>query len=287
MHPEYQFASRYVQIATHRLHYIDEGKGPVIVMVHGNPTWSFYYRKLIRLLSPHHRVIALDNIGCGLSDKPQNYNYTLDNHISNLSYLLEHLKIDKCSLVLHDWGGAIGMGYGARNLKSIEKIVLLNTAAFRSKRIPMRIALCRIPILGEFLVRGLNGFAYAATYMAVAKTMDKLTRRLYLLPYNSWKNRIATHRFVKDIPLQNNHPSYKTLVEVESGLADIRKLKVPILILWGGKDFCFTKAFYDEWVERFPNAETHFFAECGHYILEDCFEKTGKHLEEFFKNDPK
>ena len=284
MHSEYQFASHYIKIGKQRLHFIDEGEGPIIVMVHGNPTWSFYYRRLIKLLCRKHRVIAVDNIGCGLSDKPQNYKYTLENHIKNLSYLLEHLQINKCSLILHDWGGAIGMGYAARNLESIEKIALLNTAAFRSQNIPLRIALCRVPIIGEILVRGFNGFALAATYMAVVKPMDKLTRQYYLLPYNSWKNRIATHRFVKDIPLQANHPSYKTLVDVEEGLAKLRDLNIPILILWGGKDFCFTKVFFDEWLERFPDAEAHFFEDCGHYLLEDCFEKSGKYLEDFFES---
>lgn len=284
MHPEYQFASHYVEIDKNRLHFIDEGEGSVIVMVHGNPTWSFYYRKLITLLCPKHRIIAVDNIGCGLSDKPQKYNYTLENHIKNLSILLEHLKIDKCSLVLHDWGGAIGMGYAVRHIQSIEKIALLNTAAFRSEKIPLRIAFCKIPIIGELIVRGLNGFAFAATYMAVVKSMDKLTRKHYLLPYNSWKNRIATHRFVKDIPLRPSHQSYETLVEVEDGLAKIRDLNIPMLILWGGKDFCFTKEFFNEWLERFPDTEAHFFEDCGHYLLEDCFDKSGKYLEDFFES---
>jgi pimeloyl-ACP methyl ester carboxylesterase len=283
VHPEYQFTSHYAEVDNHRMHYIDEGEGSVIVMVHGNPTWSFYYRKLISLLSEKHRVIAVDNIGCGLSDKPQDYEYILENHINNLTFLLDHLQVEKCSLILHDWGGAIGMGHAVRHLSSIEKIVLLNTAAFRSKRIPLRIAFCRIPFIGEILVRGLNGFAAAATYMAVVKPMDKLTRKLYLLPYNSWKNRIATHRFVKDIPLESNHPSYDTLVEVEKGLTKIRELKIPILILWGEKDFCFTKAFFDEWVERFPDAEAHLFETCGHYLLEDCFKTTEKYVEDFFE----
>jgi cis-3-alkyl-4-acyloxetan-2-one decarboxylase len=284
VHPEYQFSSQYIEVGEHRLHYIDEGSGSVIVMVHGNPTWSFFYRKLIQLLSKQHRVIAVDNIGCGLSDKPQNYEYTLENHIDNLTSILMHLEIDKCSLILHDWGGAIGMGYAAKKTDSIEKIALLNTAAFRSKNIPLRIALCRIPVLGEFLVRGLNGFAYAATYMAVVKPMDKLTRHYYLLPYNSWKNRIATHRFVKDIPLHRNHPSYDKLVEVEEGLSKLRQLNIPMLILWGGRDFCFTKIFYDEWKQRFPDAEAHFFEECGHYLLEDCFDRSAQFLEDFFQN---
>ena len=177
------------------------------------------------------------------------------------------------------------MGYAVKYPHLIRKIVVLNTAAFRSRQIPLRIALCRIPIVGELLVRGLNGFAHSATYMAVAKPMDRRTRKYYLLPYDSWKNRIATYRFVKDIPLDPTHPSYQTLVEVEQGLAKLRELNIPMLILWGGKDFCFTKDFYDEWLQRFPEAENYFFENCGHYILEDCFEEARTHLEEFFSHN--
>ncbi len=282
MHPEYTFESNYLNIAGNRLHYIDEGHGPAIVMVHGNPTWSFFYRKAIKLLCKKYRVIAVDHIGCGLSDKPQNYNYCLSQHIENLTALLNHLNIKTCSLMVHDWGGAIGMGYAVQNIQSITGIVILNTAAFRSTAIPLRISLCRLPIIGEFIVRAMNGFAWPATFMAVTKKLTPETKKHYLLPYDSWRNRVAIYRFVKDIPLETDHPSYNTLVEIEEGLKRIKEEKIPMLILWGGEDFCFTKEFYDEWKRRFPKAQNVFFENFGHYILEDGFDDLQNYLESFF-----
>ena len=256
----------------------------MIVMIHGNPTWSFYYRNLISTLKKDHRVIAVDHIGCGLSDKPQEYQYTLRQHMDNVESLLGALHIDTFSLVLHDWGGAIGMGVAAGCPNKIEKIVVMNTAAFRSSRIPLRIQICRIPILGEIIVRLFNGFAWPATFMAVENKMKDNVKNGYLAPYNSWKNRIATHRFVVDIPLTKDHPSYKTLAQVEAGLAAIKNNGVPLLIVWGGKDFCFNDSFYDEWKRRFPEAESTYYEDAGHYVLEDKKDEVNRRIADFFNN---
>lgn len=281
MHPEYPFTSKYLKIDAHRVHYLDEGSGPTLVMVHGNPTWSFFYRKLILSLRSAYRVIAIDHIGCGFSDKPQHYSYTLENHIKNLTILLTELGIKKCSMVLHDWGGAIGMGYAGRYPHAIKKLIILNTAAYRSQAIPRRIAICRLPLLGKLLVRGFNGFARAATHMAVSRPMDPLTREYYLKPYDSWQNRVAIHEFVKDIPLHQSHRSYETLVEVENGLSLLKEHEKPLLIIWGGDDFCFTREFYDEWLQRFPQAEAYYFENCGHYLLDDCFAEAEEKIHRF------
>ena len=285
MYPEYSFSSNFFQLGKHRLHYIDVGVGPVVVMVHGNPTWSYYYRNLIRKLSTDHRVIAVDHMGCGLSDKPQNYSYTLKQHTDNLETLLSGLDIISYSLIVHDWGGAIGMGLATRYPERIEKIVVLNTAAFRSKRIPLRIRICRWPFIGPFIVRAFNAFAWPATFMAVSKPMAKEIAAAYVAPYNSWKNRIAIAAFVQDIPLETEHVSYEELTTTENGLATLRDAKIPMLILWGGKDFCFNRVFYDEWRSRFPNAEHHYFSDSGHYILEDEPAETGKRIAAFLQTE--
>jgi len=264
---------------------VDEGQGDIIVMVHGNPTWSYYYRRLISLLAKKHRVIAIDHMGCGLSDKPQEYNYCLQNHIDNLHSLLQYLDVETFSLVVHDWGGAIGMGVAAKRINALKRAMVLNTAAFRSLRIPFRISVCRWPIIGEPLVRGLNGFAGPAIFMAVSRKMDKEVARAFLAPYDSWHNRVAVSAFVKDIPLTSAHPSYKALLQVEQGLEKLQEQQLPMLICWGGKDFCFNKEFYDEWCVRFPGAETHYFAESGHYILEDAFDEIAPLAEKFFRSD--
>ena len=222
MYPDYPFQSNYYTIGENRLHYVDEGQGDVIVMVHGNPTWSYYYRKLISLLATNHRIIAIDHMGCGLSDKPQDYDYCLQNHINNLESLLGHLQVKSFSLVVHDWGGAIGMGVAAQNPDLVKRAMVLNTAAFRSQRIPLRISVCRWPFVGKFLVRGMNGFAGPAVTMAVSKKMDKDVAAAFIAPYDSWQNRVAVASFVEDIPLDSSHPSYNTLLAVEKGLEQLQ-----------------------------------------------------------------
>jgi len=280
-HIPYPFTAKKISIDGNRLAYLDEGQGPVIVMLHGNPTWSFYYRNLVTLLRDRCRVIVPDHMGCGNSDKPQQYPYVLRAHIDNLEYLLDELNIEKYSLIVHDWGGAIGMGLAARQPSRIESLVILNTAAFRSTRIPLRISICRIPVVGDILVRGLNGFAGAAISMAVTRPLPLDVIKCYLQPYDSWANRIALLRFVQDIPLSPKDASWGTLLEVEKGLNLFRQ--TPMLILWGGKDFCFTRYYFDEWVQRFPNAVKHFFPDAGHYVLEDALEEISPLLTTFFQ----
>ena len=132
-----------------KLHYIDEGSGEPIVMVHGNPTWSFYYRHLIDSLRDSYRVIVPDHIGCGLSDKPDDsrYRYTLSSRVDDLERLLDHLGLDRdLTLIMHDWGGMIGMAYAARHPERIARLVVSNTAAFHkpaSKPMPRALTICR------------------------------------------------------------------------------------------------------------------------------------------------
>src|SRR5210317_654830 len=122
---EYPFSSQFLDLECgHRMHYIDEGSGDPVLMVHGNPTWSFFYRNLIKRLTPKNRVIALDHIGCGLSDKPQDWSYRLKDHIQNLEQLITQLNLRNMTLILHNWGGAIGMGYATRYPENIKKIII-------------------------------------------------------------------------------------------------------------------------------------------------------------------
>ena len=277
----YPFIPQKISINGHALSYLDEGRGSTIVMLHGNPTWSFYYRNLVNLLRENYRVIVPDHMGCGFSDKPQDYPYLLKTHIDNVETLLAELSIDKFSLVVHDWGGAIGMGLAARKPDSIESLVIMNTSAFRSQRIPLRINVCRIPIIGDIIIRGLNGFAKGAITMAVTKKMKPEIAREYIAPYDSWTNRIALLRFVQDIPLSPKDKSWETLVEIENSLTQFQH--TPMLVLWGGKDFCFNRYFYDEWLQRFPDANSHFFPEAGHYVLEDAFNSMAPLITNFFQ----
>lgn len=267
---QYPFSPKSLTVGGgHHLSCLVEGNGKAIVFVHGNPSWSYLYRNVISGLKGSCRCIAPDHLGCGLSDKPQDYSYCLRNHIDNLEEVLNKLGVEKCILVMHDWGGAIAMGWATRHPDKVEGMVVMNTAAFRSSRIPFRIAVCRWPVLGPFLVRGLNGFARASVHMAVAETMSPEIAAGFLYPYDSWKNRIAVLRFVQDIPLREGHPSWNELVDIENKLEQLAQK--PMLVCWGGKDFCFNDHFFNEWQQRFPSAEAHYFAGAGHYLLEDAF----------------
>ena len=271
----YPFKSNVLDSGGLRYHYIDEGTGPPIVMLHGNPTWSFYYRELVEALRDTHRCIVPDHIGCGLSDKPGDaqYSYTLSRRVVDLEYLLDHLNItENVSLVLHDWGGMIGMAAAVRRPERIARIVILNTAAFmppNNKPLPWQLKLLRRKgTLSEFLVRGLNLFAWPATWMATVKGLAPEVKAGLLAPYDSWANRIATLRFVQDIPTGDGDPAYGVARQTDDGL---QKLSAkPMLICWGMKDFVFDADYLAEWQRRFPNAQVHRFRNAGHYVLEDA-----------------
>ncbi|MBL9216442.1 MAG: alpha/beta fold hydrolase [Opitutaceae bacterium] len=260
--------------------YLDEGTGDeAVVMVHGNPTWSFFYRHLVLGLRGRIRCIAVDHLGCGLSEKPQDFNYTLAEHTANLRRLLDSLGLRRIHLIVHDWGGPIGLGATLANPGQLARVVILNTAAFADTRVPARIRLCRVPRLGEWLVRGLNGFAWPATWMAVSKRLPADVRRGYLYPYNNWSNRIATHRFVVDIPRDEGGPSDRALAEVQAKLSILRDR--PVRILWGGDDFCFDRHYYNRWRVILPGAFADYLEGAGHYVLEDAREYCLREISAF------
>ena len=282
---EYPYASNNLTLPNGtKMHFVDEGTGPVVLMLHGNPTWSFYYRDLIRQLSASgYRCIAPDHIGCGLSDKPKDYNYTLAQRIEDIESLIDHLGIRQFSLILHDWGGAIGCGVAGRKPDAIEKLVLLNTGAFLTKRIPLRIAAIKLPYLGEAIIRGLNGFARPATNMAAKIPLNPTVKRGMLWPYRCWADRVAIWNFVKDIPLHKRHPSYDTLAEVQAGLAKL--VDKPVQLIWGAKDFCFNLHFHSRFQTYFPKAKSVVYPKFGHYILEDAGKDAWQKIEDFLNEE--
>lgn len=271
---EYPFTPQVLRLPSGAwMSYLDEGprKDEAVLMLHGNPTWSFYYRHLVRALVPGLRCVAPDHIGMGLSEKPEGYAYTLAQRIADVAALVAHLGLKRVHLVVHDWGGAIGFGFAARHPEMIGRIVILNTAAFRSPHIPGRIALCKAPLIGPALVRGANGFAWPATWMAMhRRKLSSAEKRGYLLPYGSWADRVAVSAFVQDIPLRASHPTWATLGAAEAGLPQFADR--PILIVWGGMDFCFNDRFLARWREIYPRARVERLADAGHYVLDDARE---------------
>ena len=286
----YPFESHHLGLNGINLHYLDEGSGDPIVMVHGNPTWSFYYRNLVSGLRSKYRTIVPDHIGCGLSDKPsdERYPYTLDRRARDLEALLDHLGLqENLTLVLHDWGGMIGMLFASRYPERIKRLIILNTSAFHlptSKTLPRSLALIRNTPLGPFLVRGLNAFCLGAIATCVRKKMSPEVKRGYLAPYDSWDHRIAVLRFVQTIPLRPTDEGYDLVTEVQAGLD--RFQSVPMLICWGMHDFVFDTHFLDEWRRAFPNAEFHQFANAGHYVLEDAGDEILPLIENFLVAHP-
>ena len=271
----YPFEGKYLELTGGlKLHYLDEGSGAPVVMLHGNPSWSFYYRDLVLALRGGHRVIVPDHIGCGLSDKPgdDRYDYTLQSRIGDLETLLDSLSLaEKVTLVVHDWGGMIGFAWAARHPERIAKLVVLNTGAFflpSGKTFPAALRLCRTP-LGALLVRGFNAFARGAAWTGCKRRrMAPELRDAFTAPYGSWADRIATLRFVEDIPLSPGDKAYALVKETQDALPKLAG--IPMLICWGLKDFVFDAHFLAEWRRRFPAAQVREFPDCGHYILEDA-----------------
>ena len=271
----YPFRPRFTTVNGRRMHYLDEGQGPPVVMLHGNPTWSFYYRGLVLALRDRFRTIVPDHIGCGLSDKPPAgaYGFRLRQRVDDLAVLMEQLDIGRrVFLVVHDWGGMIGMAWALEHPDRIAGLVITNTAAFlppRGKRLPLRLqAIRRGGPLAAVLVLGLNLFAGPALYMAPARRLAPAARRGLLAPYRRPRHRLATLWFVRDIPLGPGDPSYGLARRTDRRVG--RFARVPALICWGMRDFVFDGDYLAEWRRRLPRARVHCFANAGHYLLEDA-----------------
>lgn len=259
------------------LHYIDEGEGEPIVFVHGNPTWSFYFRKVIELLKTDYRCVALDHMGCGLSEKPNGMQYRLQSRAEMLEQFLDQLGIRKCHLVVHDWGGAIGMAFATRNPDRVASVTITNTAAFPSEWISWRIQMCRLPIVGRFINYHLNGFVRAAMHMTTRKPLEPLVKRAYLLPYRKRKDRESVDQFVKDIPMDGNHPSYQELQRTGEELRHFNDSQ--FLILWGLKDFCFSDYFFEKWKQYFPTSQAVAFSDADHFLFEEKAKECAEHMK--------
>ncbi len=257
----------------HRLHYVDEGNGHPVVMLHGNPTWSFMYRNLIPVIAAQgQRALAVDLIGCGLSEKPQTWPYHLEDHLRVFEHWIDNiLQLNELSIVMHDWGGGVGMGYAVRHPEKIRRLVLMNTAAFPSHDCPKRLILCRIPLLSSLLVRGMNALIRTAERKAIAKPLQPAVQEGFRYPYRNWHDRIAVLKFPQDIPLTPLHPTWRTLSTIRDKLP--RLDAVPKLFCWGEQDFCFTMRFFERFKAIFPpgpNACYHSFPQAAHYLLEDA-----------------
>ncbi len=270
-----------------RLHYVDEGEGEPIVMLHGNPTWGYLYRNFIPTLSESNRCVVPDHMGFGKSDKPLDQPYTLARHIENFSALMLDLDLRDMTLVMQDWGGPIGLGFGVEHPERIKRLVILNTWAFRipegSPLAPL-LELFRQPHVGEAMVQGLNlfveGFLPAGIYH---KERLEQFMPAYRAPFPDWNSRIGTLAFPRDIPVGDEHPSTATMGQIQDNLG---KLNVPTTIIWALQDPAIPPPLIDAWKGVYPHAEEHRIETASHFLQEDEPEQIVGLILDFLKRNP-
>ena len=277
--------------------FLDEGPrdGEVVVMLHGNPSWSFYWRHLVLGLRDRYRCIVPDHVGMGLSDRPEDapgasptYDYTLQSRIDDLDALLRHLGIDgPVTLAVHDWGGMIGFGWALRDPARVRRLVITNTASFplpAAKRFPKRLAMGRDSRLGGCLIRRFNLFARGAAWMGTRRTLPPPVRVAYAGVYQGWANAIATLRFMQDIPLADGDRAWPLLKAAEAQLPGYADR--PAFIAWGLRDFVFDRHFLDGFRRALPRAQVWAYDDAGHYVLEDRHETLVPAIRAFLDANP-
>ncbi|WP_242108633.1 alpha/beta fold hydrolase [Luteimonas aquatica] len=296
--PDYPFAPQRFEVRPGiAMSYLDEGprEGEVVVMLHGNPSWSYYWRHLVLGLrepapGKAYRCIVPDHVGMGLSDKPDDarYRYTLQSRVDDLGALLDHLGIDgPLTLAVHDWGGMIGFGWALSHAAQVRRLILTNTAAFplpAEKSMPWQLTFGRDLALGGALIRAFNLFAAGASRIGVARRMPADVRRAYVAPYDSWAHRIATLRFMQDIPLRAGDPAWALVEAAGRRLPEFADR--PAFIGWGLQDFVFDHHCLDTFRRALPNARVQAYADAAHYVLEDKHEALVPMMRAFLDAHP-
>jgi acyl-CoA synthetase (AMP-forming)/AMP-acid ligase II/pimeloyl-ACP methyl ester carboxylesterase len=250
------------------MHYIDEGEGPVVLMLHGNPTWSFLYRNVIRELRGSFRLIAPDFLGCGLSDRTPGVRYKAVDRINQLEEFVDALGLTSYSVLMHDWGGPLGTGFMLRRLDAVEKVIYLNTTLTETESLPPVIKLAASPFVGKLLTRHTAGFVRLTTSMGAYTRLSPDIKEGYLAPYTTRQRRDAIWDFVVDIPFDATHPTYSQMVDIAAGLP--RFATKPVKIIWGLKDPCFHREMLSKVAAHFPHAEILEISDASHLVLDDA-----------------
>lgn len=261
------------------MHYIDEGSGPVVLCLHGNPTWCFLYRNVIRELRDSFRVIAPDFLGCGLSDRTPGARFKAIDRINQLEEFVTALGLTTFSMLMHDWGGPLGTGFMLRRLESIERIIYLNTTLTETESLPPIIKLAAMPIVGKALTRHTATFVKLTTSMGAHKRLTPDVKEGYRAPYVTRRQRDAIWDFVDDIPFDTSHPTYSQMVEIAAGLPEVARK--PVKIIWGLRDPCFHREMLSKVAAHFPNAELLEIADASHLVLDDAPQVAIPAIKEF------
>ena len=271
-----------------RIHYVDEGPrdGEPVVMLHGNPTWSYLYRRFIGpLADAGYRAVAHDEMGFGRSDKPERESdYTIQRHVQHFGELMDELRLEGVTLVLQDWGGPIGLAWAVDNPARIRRLVLFNTwpggAMPDYPKTPAPFKLFRARGTGELLVEGAHVFVRMFLFKGGTRPLDENARAAYLAPHPTRRSRAGVLAYPRLIPWDDGSSTWPLARRNEEGLA--RLVDKPVLVLWPTKDRAFKQGQLGFWRERFPDAEVHE-VEAGHYIQEDAHEKVVPLLLDFLR----
>lgn len=292
--PDYEFSSRYVKVSDGTLHYVDEGSGPVLLFVHGNPTWSFLYRHVIRGLKHRFRCIALDHLGFGLSEKPEAADYTPLAHSNRLGEFIDALGLNRVTLVVQDWGGPIGLYWAVSNKERIDRLVVLNTVGFpfSSEYVSARRwgfyaahQIAHNPILVRLLFQ-LTGLGVSGAIRWGVSDRRKITRQIlagYLLPFPNARSRRAPLALARAFPTRPDHPTQAFAVEIERGL---RGWTVPVQLIWGARDRLLSPVLADHFCTLLPNHRQPVILEgASHFLQEEAPGPIVDAIEKFFESD--
>ncbi|WP_328407484.1 alpha/beta fold hydrolase [Streptomyces violaceus] len=276
-------------------HYLDLGSGRPVLFLHGNPSWSYVWRKLLHRLAPHARCLAPDLPGFGLSRHlrpadgvPDPYEAQLEGLDSLHRHLVrnEGLPERGWTFVLHDWGGPLGTAWALRNPGVVARLVVCNTVAFpfpAGFQLPFYLRWIRDHRPVAAFVHATNAFARVAVRAGVHHPLLPAERRAYLRPYARRAERRAVTDAVRAIPRGPADPAWHLLEPPGSGagLADL-----PLLVGWGMRDPVFTPDLLQEWARRFPQAVIHRFPDAGHFVMEDAAAELGDHIRDFLQGAP-
>ncbi|MBI1892662.1 MAG: alpha/beta fold hydrolase [Candidatus Rokubacteria bacterium] len=285
----FPFAPHYLNLGHFQMHYVDVGAGDPVVFLHGDPTWGYLYRDFISPLSKRARCIVPDHMGMGKSGMPAApYPYRLQHHIANLEMLLLSLELPNLTLVLHDWGGPVGLGFAIRHATRIKRLILMNTWAFAQwpgGPLPRLLEIIRSP-RGETFVLAKNGYVRPALLGTTAYP-DHLTATIleaYLAPFPTPESRRALLCWSRDIPVAAGDPSYAEMQQIEDGLSQFKA--IPVLLVWGMQDPVLPPTVLHMWQTIYPHAVTCEIEEASHFIQEDAPERVLKEVELFLRANP-
>lgn len=261
----YPFEHRYFDLPMGRMHYVDEGESDhTVVMVHGNPAWSFSYRALIRCLSKKYRCLAPDHIGFGLSDKPRHWDYLPEGHAANLERLLDHLDIASATLIVGDWGGPIGLSYALGHPEKIGSLIVTNSWMWSVKGVFHYEMFSRFMggFIGRTLIRRYNFFVTVLMKRMFRSPLDPAVHRHYVEPLKTPGDRKGCWVFPKRIIASSDWLA--RLWERREAIAD-----KPAMILWGNRDIAFRAVELEKWKTVFRDVEVHAFDHVGHFVQEE------------------